>query len=152
MKRRGGSIGGRGKRLHHRTTRAKARKAPISPVSAAELQQQLYRCTSELENAHQQQAATAEILRMISNSPTDIRSVLHTVAESAARLCEAVNVVIFRLEGELLRQVVVIGDLPSATEPPGVLLVNRGTVTGRAVIERRTIHVQDTRCRRHRIP
>jgi len=65
------------------------------------------------------------MLRIISNSP--IQSVLDAVAENAARLCDADNAVIFRLDDDLLRPV------PA----------NRETVIGRATCDRRTIHVHD---------
>jgi GAF domain-containing protein len=97
----------------------------------------------ERDEALEQQAATAEVLRIISSSPTNIQPVLDMVGENAARLCDANNVVIFRLDGELLRQLALYGQIPITTHPPEGLPVNRDTVTGRAVFERRTIHVHN---------
>jgi hypothetical protein len=117
---------------------------------ARELENELDASNRELKEARQhlaealeQQTATSEVLRVISNSPTEIQPVLDAVGENAARLCDANNAVIFRLEGELLRQVASYGGLPTTSHPAGGLPVNRGRVTGRAVFERRTIHVHD---------
>ncbi len=98
---------------------------------------------AELTEALEQQTATSEILRVISSSPTDIQPVLDVVGENAARLCDANNAVIFRIEGDLLRQVASYGRIPTTSHPRDGLRVNRGTVSGRAVVERQTIHVHD---------
>src|SRR5262249_35663254 len=63
------------------------------------------RLVGELRESWQQQPATADVLKVISSSPTNIQPVLDAVGENAARLCEANNAVIFRLEGGLLRHV-----------------------------------------------
>src|SRR5262249_24917894 len=87
----------------------------------------------------EQQTATSEILRVISSSPTDIQPVLDTVAMSAARLCEAPDVTIFRLDGERLLLVAHEGSIPQAP----VLPVVRETASGRTVLDARTVHCAD---------
>src|SRR5713226_7245301 len=81
------------------------------------------------------------MLRIISNSP--IKSVLDAVAENAARLCDANNAEIFRLENNLLRLAASYGEIPVVIHAYQGVLVNRDTVTGRAACDRRTIHVHD---------
>jgi len=117
-----------------------ARRRHLAPD---DLQDQLNRRTRELSEALEQQAATADILRVISSSPTDLQPVLDAVGEHAARLCEANNAVIFRLEDDRLRRVAAYGHIPTTSHPLEGLPVNRDTVTGRAVFERRPIHVHD---------
>ena len=140
MQRRGES----GQRVKgRRTKRPTARKVPTVHKSTADLQEQLERRTLELDEVLQQQSATSEVLRVISHSPTELQSVLDMVGENAARLCDANNAVIFRLEGNMLRQVASYGGIPTTSHPSGGLPVNRDTVTGRAVCDHQTIHVDD---------
>jgi signal transduction histidine kinase len=110
--------------------------------SYANLEQKVEDRTRELSESLEQQTATAEILRVISSSPTDIQPVLNAVAENAARLCDASSVVIHRFDGHVLRRAVVYGELtsgPIGEERP----VARTLVSGRAVVDRQTIHVRD---------
>ena len=64
-----------------------------------ELQQRNHDLTEALE----QQTATSEILRVIASSPTEIQPVLDAVAQSAAKLCDARDAVIFRTDGDLFQ-------------------------------------------------
>src|SRR5437773_4180520 len=95
----------------------------------------------ELTEALEQQTATSEILRVISQSPTNIEPVLDALVKSATRFCGAYDAVIFLPEGDSLRVAAHHGSIP---QPVGrsVPLVH-GTVGGRALLERRAVHVAD---------
>ena len=97
--------------------------------------------TSALSEALEQQTATAEILRVISSSPTDVQPVFAAVLTSAARLCDALDASIFQVDGDGLRLVAHEGPIPS--HPVGEFPLIRGMTVGRAVLDRRTIHVPD---------
>jgi GAF domain-containing protein/anti-sigma regulatory factor (Ser/Thr protein kinase) len=94
----------------------------------------------QLSEALEQQTATSEILRVIASSPTDIQPVLDTLAENAARLCEATDAVISRVDGETIKQVAQFGAMPA---PNRVNRINRNSPVGRAIVDKKTIHVHD---------
>ena len=94
-----------------------------------------------LAESLEQQTATAEILRVISASPTDLTPVLNALVESAARFCGSGDASLFRLDGDTLRQDAnhgPVGDISGFRVP-----VVRGTVGGRSVLERRAVHIAD---------
>jgi GAF domain-containing protein len=97
------------------------------------------RLFQELKESLEQQTATSEILGVIASSPTDIQPVLKVVAKNAARLCDAVDALITRPEGDSLRVVAQYGDVPV----PEYLPLSRSFPAGRAVIDRQTIHIDD---------
>ena len=101
------------------------------------------RLFQELNEALEQQTATSEILGVIASSPTDIQPVLDTVTKNAARLCDATDAQINRLEGDVLRRVASFGPMPTPYDIGDGRPVNRGHVGGRAVIDRRTMHIHD---------
>src|SRR2546430_16397793 len=101
--------------------------------SSTDLEEKLARAQRELGEALDQQKATSGVLRVISNSPIDLPSVLGAIAESAARLLDVTDADIMRLEDDGLRLVAKHG--PSRQWPMGsVRTVNRDWVTGRAVV------------------
>ena len=95
-----------------------------------------------LTEALEQQTATSEILRVISSSPTDVQPIFEAIAESAARLCEAFDVSIFRVDGDRLAFVAHQGPIAQRHGDFSLPLV-RGTVGGRSMLESRTIQVAD---------
>jgi GAF domain-containing protein len=105
--------------------------------------QQLGARNRELTEAFEQQTATSDILRVIASSPTDLQPVLEAVAENAARVCGATDSSITLLEGEHLRLVTHHGSLRRTLAIGDTVPATRGTVAGRAVVDRRTIHVED---------
>src|SRR5262249_46508549 len=105
------------------------------------------RLFNETKEALERQTATAEILRVISSSPTDVQPVFETIAESAARLCQAFDSAIFRLDGARLLLVAHYGPIPIAPTLPLA-----GTVNGRAVLDRRTVHVVDLQAEADEFP
>ena len=107
----------------------------------AEALEQLETRDRELTEALEQRTATAEILRIIASPPADLQPVLDAMAESAARLCASHDASIFRLDGNVLRLAAHHGPLRGS---PGLEIpAIRGTVTGRAVVDRQTIQVVD---------
>ena len=97
----------------------------------------------DLTEALAQQTATSEILRVISSSPTDIQPVLDAIAENAARVCDAYDAQVYRLEGDTLKHVARYGSLEASLPGSQGFPLSRGMVNGRAVIDRKTIHVHD---------
>src|SRR5215510_11731056 len=95
------------------------------------------------EEAQEQQAATAEILRVISSSPSDLQPVMQTIVENVVRLADADNAMIGRAEGDYIRWVAVAGTLsperPHISHQP----INRSLPSGRAIIDRQTTQVED---------
>ena len=87
----------------------------VIAIENVRLFQELEARNRDLTEALEQQTATAEILRVISSSPTDLQPVMDVVAESAARFCGATDASIWRLEGESLRLVAVHGTQPTTT-------------------------------------
>jgi signal transduction histidine kinase/DNA-binding response OmpR family regulator/putative methionine-R-sulfoxide reductase with GAF domain len=114
----------------------------VIAIENVRLFQELEVRNRDLTETLEQQTATAEILRVISSSPTDIRPVLDAVAESATRLCDAKDVTVALVDGAVLKIVASHGMLGRWWPEEGVP-INRGSVTGRAVVDRQTVHVHD---------
>ncbi|MGA8694706.1 MAG: GAF domain-containing protein, partial [Xanthobacteraceae bacterium] len=103
------------------------------------------RLLNELRQSLQQQTATADVLKVISRSTFNLQAVLDTLVESATRLCEAQDGFIFLPDGDFFRPAARFGFTPEHHKlvEANPLKIDRGTVSGRAAVEGRVVHVSD---------
>ncbi len=95
-----------------------------------------------LADARERERATGAVLRIIAASPTGLEPALQAIAEQAARLCDARDATILLVEGDRLRIAAHHGPIPAVAE---TVALGRGSVSGRAVLERRVVQVRDLR-------
>ena len=98
------------------------------------------RLLNETKEALQHQTGSANILRVIASSPTDIGPVLKAIVESACELCEAYDAVVMLKDGDDLRLGAHLGPIPMSQQRwPN----DRTSISGRAMADRRPVHVND---------
>src|SRR4051812_10995486 len=117
------------------------RSAEALEESYATLEQRVEDRTRELSESLEQQTATAEILRVISQSPDDVQPVLDVVAAAALRFCGASDTLIFLRDGD--ESVIVAHDGTLAASMGRRRPIAPASVNGRAVLDGRTIHIPD---------
>ncbi|MFO1317017.1 MAG: GAF domain-containing protein [Burkholderiales bacterium] len=101
------------------------------------------RLFNETKVALERQTATAEVLRVISESPTDVQPVLDAVAQRAGELCHADGSRVWLVENGRLHARTSYGPAYTSTAGFETLPIARTSIGGRCVLERRPIHVED---------
>src|SRR6516165_8989958 len=128
------------------------RRAPSSRESIAALKKTIALQAQQIREGAEQQAATSDILRMIARTSGNLKSVMDAIAENAARLCDANDALVWRVNKKGRQLVSHFGASPTMDRLGEWHPVERGTPTGRAIIDRKTIHVHDLLAARAEFP
>jgi signal transduction histidine kinase/DNA-binding response OmpR family regulator len=113
----------------------------VISIENARLLNELRQRTTDLTESLEQQTAISEILRVISNSPIDVQPVLASVAEHAARICEAQFALIVIVENDALRVAMRFGEV---APPIGERMrLDRSTIVGRSILDMQPIQIAD---------
>ena len=146
MRRRSRAGGEPVKARRRKAATLKRRNAPKAvrrrSLSAAGQETKVARLTRERDEALEQQTAISDILRVISNSPSDVQPVLDSVAERAAHICGAHVVEIAIVDNEVFRIAASFGEAERLPRQELVPL-DRSTVTGRAICDLKPVQVAD---------
>ena len=114
----------------------------VIAIENARLFQELQDSNRQVTEALEQQTALGDVLRVIASSPTDLDAVLHTIAATAGRLCNAGGGTITQVDGDVIRTIAAAGQgtvVPIGKTQP--LVPNRPA--GRAILDRVLVHIPD---------
>jgi GAF domain-containing protein/CheY-like chemotaxis protein len=112
-------------------------------LESARLFEEVQQRNREVTESLEQQTATSEVLRALSGFQTDLKSLLEVIAVNAAKVCDADDAHIYRIEGNALKEWTHSGPIPGLEEGEWLPL-DRGSVIGRAIVDKQTIHIRDS--------
>jgi len=130
-----------------RTQKSQAPAEKKLKAYACELEQKLEARTRELSEAREQEAATAEVLRIISSSPGELKPVFDAMLRNAVRICGAKYGMLSLCKGEEVRSVATYGVEPALVEKLQGKLRHPGpnTAAGRLMRTKTAVHIADVR-------
>src|SRR5262245_35859562 len=142
------------KKVKAEARRPLVRKSPNDSIGTvhdpemrlAEVLGQLQTRDRELAEALEQQTATAEILRVISRSPTDVQPVFDTIVRSAVRLCDGLHGFVGRFDGELIHFAAQYNYTPEALQVMQRMYPrrpDRKQAAGRAILTGDVVNIAD---------
>src|SRR5262250_613277 len=123
-------------------------KRPSARTARKDESAQVRNLEKQLADANERQAATAEILRVISQSPTEVQPVFDTIAQNAVKLCGADISVVTTVDGETLQLVAMYGLTPEGAEAVRrdfPMPLNAQSTSARTIRNRAVVHVEDVR-------
>jgi signal transduction histidine kinase/DNA-binding response OmpR family regulator/putative methionine-R-sulfoxide reductase with GAF domain len=117
----------------------------VIAIENARLLSELRERTTELTASLEEQTASSEVLKVVSQSGIELTPVLDELVATAARICSADSGFIFRLQDGLCRTVASFGKSPEYKDfqVRNPIVPDRGTLAGRTVLTRDTVHIED---------
>ena len=119
----------------------------VIAITSAETYRELQQRTGDLQESLEYQTATSDVLKVISGSSFNVQPVFETILETAVRLCDSDIAIITNREGEAYRVAATFGgtlEWDAIMRGRIIAVPDRGSITGRAALERRVVHVDDT--------
>ncbi len=118
----------------------------VIAMENARLLGELRERTRDLEESLEYQTATSDLLKVIAGAPADVEPVFQGIADSAVRLCNALNSSVYRFDGELIHFLAESNFSPEAAEMTRRMFParpSRGSATQRALFDAAVVHIPD---------